>query len=55
VVLKVEKEMAENGRVHPDCVNAANPYHECGVACLEKISQGQGRKETKKSGNHYYY
>ncbi|XP_061959134.1 uncharacterized protein LOC133680296 isoform X1 [Populus nigra] len=44
--------MAENGRVHPDCVNAANPYHECGVACLEKISQGQGRKEKKKSDYH---
>ncbi|KAF9676177.1 hypothetical protein SADUNF_Sadunf09G0111200 [Salix dunnii] len=43
--------MAENGRVHPDCVNAANPYHECGVACLEKISQGQGKKEKKKSVN----
>ncbi|KAJ6671553.1 hypothetical protein OIU85_015310 [Salix viminalis] len=41
--------MAENGRVHPDCVNAANPYHECGVACLEKISQGQGKKGKKKS------
>ncbi|CAK7329473.1 unnamed protein product [Dovyalis caffra] len=43
--------MAENGRVHPDCVNASNPYHECGVACLEKISQGKGRNEKKKSGS----
>jgi hypothetical protein len=44
--------MAENGRVHPDCVNAANPYHECGVACLEKISDGKGRKDKKKSDKH---
>ncbi|XP_021610525.1 uncharacterized protein LOC110613608 isoform X2 [Manihot esculenta] len=43
--------MADNGRVHPECVNASNPYHECGVACLEKISQGQGKKEKKKSGS----
>ncbi|XP_021663423.2 uncharacterized protein LOC110652181 isoform X2 [Hevea brasiliensis] len=43
--------MADNGRVHPQCVNACNPYHECGVACLEKISQGQGWKEKKKSGS----
>ncbi|CAN1301009.1 hypothetical protein LINPERPRIM_LOCUS24776 [Linum perenne] len=43
--------MADNGRVHPECVNADNPYHECGVACLEKISQGITRKsKTKKNG-----
>ncbi|KAJ8765083.1 hypothetical protein K2173_010565 [Erythroxylum novogranatense] len=45
--------MAYNGRVHPECVNAANPYHECGVACLEQIAQGQGRKEKKKSDKRY--
>ncbi|KAJ9178794.1 hypothetical protein P3X46_010648 [Hevea brasiliensis] len=45
--------MADDGRVHPDCVNASNPYHECGVACLEKIAQGQGRKEKKKSGSSF--
>ncbi|KAM7256602.1 hypothetical protein ACFE04_012343 [Oxalis oulophora] len=44
--------MAENGRVHPDCVNAPNPYHECGVACLERISEGKGRKDKKKSEKH---
>jgi hypothetical protein len=54
-VLKVEKEMAENGRVHPDCMNASNPYHECGVACLERISQGKRRKEKKQSGNCYCF
>lgn len=40
--------MDENGRVHPGCANAANPYHECGVYCLEKIAQGKGRKENDK-------
>ncbi|KAL5856126.1 hypothetical protein ACOSQ4_005928 [Xanthoceras sorbifolium] len=43
--------MAENGRVHPNCVNASNPYHECGMACLEKIAQGHGQKEKKKFDN----
>ncbi|KAM7256521.1 hypothetical protein ACFE04_012262 [Oxalis oulophora] len=43
--------MAEKGRIHPDCVNAANPYHECGVACLDKIAdQGKGGKDKNKSG-----
>ncbi|KAG8644077.1 uncharacterized protein LOC110626937 isoform X2 [Manihot esculenta] len=46
--------MADYGRVHPDCVNASNPYHECAVACLEKIAQGQGRKEKKKSGSFIF-
>ncbi|CAI0376887.1 unnamed protein product [Linum tenue] len=40
--------MADNGRVHPECVNAANPYHECGVACLEKIAVGETRKSMSK-------
>lgn len=46
---------AENGRVHPNCLNASNPYHECGMACLEKIAQGHGHKETpkKKLGNYF--
>ncbi|XP_022748390.1 uncharacterized protein LOC111297998 [Durio zibethinus] len=40
--------MDENGRVHPDCVNAGNSFHECGVYCLEKIAEGKGRKEKDK-------
>lgn len=51
--MKANKEMAENGRVHPNCINAANPYHECGANCLEKIADGKGLKEKdkKKFGN----
>lgn len=47
--------MAQNGRVHPNCVNANNPYHECGMYCLEKIAQGQGQKEKKKSSKYSYF
>ncbi|KAL9417523.1 hypothetical protein AB3S75_040493 [Citrus x aurantiifolia] len=45
---------AENGRVHPNCVNASNPYHECGMACLEKIAQGHGHKESPKKKLDYH-
>ncbi|CAA2978508.1 pre-mRNA-splicing factor syf2-like [Olea europaea var. sylvestris] len=37
--------MAEEGRVHPDCRNASNPYHECGEYCFKVIA------ETKKKTN----
>ncbi|KAE8672879.1 Phospholipase-like protein family, putative isoform 2 [Hibiscus syriacus] len=40
--------MDGNGRVHPECPNAANPYHECGVLCLEKIAEGKGTKAKEK-------
>lgn len=43
--------MALIGRVHPDCVNVANPYHECTENCLRKIAEGKGRKNKKKSGS----
>ncbi|XVE93875.1 hypothetical protein REPUB_Repub01dG0232300 [Reevesia pubescens] len=45
--------MDENGRVHPDCSNAANPFHQCGAYCLEKIAEGKGpkAKDKKKLGS----
>ncbi|XP_073039552.1 uncharacterized protein [Primulina eburnea] len=33
--------MAEEGRVHPDCRNASNPYHECGDFCFKFIAEGK--------------
>lgn len=42
--------MALIGKVHPDCVNVANPYHECTENCLRKIAEGKGRKNKKKTG-----
>ncbi|XP_008382108.1 uncharacterized protein LOC126586089 isoform X2 [Malus sylvestris] len=39
------------GRVHPECVNVANPYHECTENCLRKIAEGKGRKLTKKKSD----
>ncbi|GLT86067.1 hypothetical protein SLE2022_042300 [Rubroshorea leprosula] len=43
--------MDEHARVHPDCVNSANPYHECGSNCLERIAKGETRKDKKKLGS----
>ncbi|XP_004290730.1 PREDICTED: uncharacterized protein LOC101314427 isoform 2 [Fragaria vesca subsp. vesca] len=43
--------MALIGKVHPDCVNVANPYHECTENCLRKIAEGKGRKNKKKTDN----
>ncbi|TYI49479.1 hypothetical protein E1A91_D12G037700v1 [Gossypium mustelinum] len=40
--------MDENGKVRPNCANAANPYHVCGAYCLEKIADGKGYKEKDK-------
>lgn len=31
--------MAEEGRVHPDCRNASNPYHECNDFCFKIIAE----------------
>ncbi|GMI73371.1 hypothetical protein like AT2G16900 [Hibiscus trionum] len=40
--------MDGNGKVHQNCASAANPYHECGAYCLEKIANGKGFKEKDK-------
>lgn len=31
--------MTEEGRVHPDCRNASNPYHECSEYCFKIIAE----------------
>lgn len=46
--IKQRGEMDENGKVRPNCANAANPYHVCGAYCLEKIADGKGYKEKDK-------
>ncbi|KAJ0076566.1 pre-mRNA-splicing factor syf2 [Pistacia vera] len=42
--------MEEERRVHPDCINAANPYHECVEYCFRKIAEAKvrmGKQETE--------
>nr|CAD1830982.1 unnamed protein product [Ananas comosus var. bracteatus] len=33
------------GKVHPDCINASNPYHECVDYCFRKIAEAKARSE----------
>ncbi|CAA0828683.1 GCIP-interacting family protein [Striga hermonthica] len=40
--------MAEEGRVHPDCRNASNPYHECSDYCFKIIAEA--KKTVDKQG-----
>ncbi|KAF2322712.1 hypothetical protein P3X46_010649 [Hevea brasiliensis] len=51
--------MAGERRVHPDCINASNPYHECVEYCFRKIAEAMAqmsKKETEvvqdKGGNY---
>ena len=42
--------MDTNRRTHPDCKYSRNPFHECASDCVEKIAQGNGKKNSKKQG-----
>lgn len=42
--------MAGERRVHPDCINASNPYHECVEYCFRKIAEAKARRDEKESG-----
>lgn len=35
----------ESRRVHPDCINASNPYHECVEYCFLKIAEAKARTQ----------
>ncbi|XP_057424309.1 uncharacterized protein LOC130717920 isoform X2 [Lotus japonicus] len=44
--------MAQTGRVMPNCLYAANPYHECTEACLHKIKETKLPPKTKKTSDY---
>lgn len=37
----------EDRRVHPDCINASNPYHECVEYCFFKIAEAKERNDKE--------
>eukprot|EP00268_Persea_americana_P068193 TRINITY_DN9465_c0_g2_i1.p1 TRINITY_DN9465_c0_g2~~TRINITY_DN9465_c0_g2_i1.p1 ORF type:complete len:312 (-),score=99.19 TRINITY_DN9465_c0_g2_i1:431-1366(-) len=39
--------MSEEGRAHPDCINASNPYHECVEFCFIRIAKEKERLERE--------
>lgn len=54
VVGDLNREMSLIGKIHPECVDVVNPYHECTEICLRKIAEGKGRKVTKKKSGLCY-
>ncbi|KAK2967301.1 hypothetical protein RJ640_004867 [Escallonia rubra] len=42
--------MADEGRVHPDCRNAGNPYHECSEYCFRIIANAKKQMSTNETG-----
>uniref|UniRef100_A0A5B7BZH3 Pre-mRNA-splicing factor SYF2 n=1 Tax=Davidia involucrata TaxID=16924 RepID=A0A5B7BZH3_DAVIN len=42
--------MTEEGRVHPDCRNASNPYHECSEYCFRIIAEAKVRMDKNDQG-----
>ncbi|CAH9115180.1 unnamed protein product [Cuscuta europaea] len=42
--------MSEEGRVHPDCRNASNPYHECSEYCFMIIAETKKRIKKTETG-----
>ena len=49
-VRDVVAEMSDEGRVHPDCRNASNPYHECSEYCFEIIAEVKARNQQNEPG-----
>ncbi|KAJ8427131.1 hypothetical protein Cgig2_030293 [Carnegiea gigantea] len=41
--------MAGERQVHPDCINALNPYHECVEYCFRKIAEAKARSAVRDS------
>jgi hypothetical protein len=38
------KRAPEDRTVHPDCINASNPYHDCSEYCFKKIADANAGK-----------
>lgn len=36
------------GKIHPDCINASNPYHECVDHCYKKITEAKDKEDAEK-------
>ncbi|KAK8479973.1 hypothetical protein V6N13_090076 [Hibiscus sabdariffa] len=40
----------EEQRVHPNYINASNPFHECVEYCFRKIAEAKARKDKSETG-----
>ncbi|KAG9452894.1 hypothetical protein H6P81_005798 [Aristolochia fimbriata] len=41
--------MSFEGRAHPDCINASNPYHECVEYCFRKIAEAKALRDQEEA------
>ncbi|XP_020576150.1 uncharacterized protein LOC110021829, partial [Phalaenopsis equestris] len=44
--------MEKKARVHPECINASNPYHECVDYCYRKIAEAKALDAEKLDEDH---
>lgn len=49
-VIKEAENMTEERRVHPDCRNASNPYHECSEYCFKIIAEVKKQMNKAETG-----
>ena len=49
-VREVVAKMSDEGRVHPDCRNASNPYHECTEYCFKVIAEVKAQNQQNEPG-----
>ncbi|XP_057966454.1 uncharacterized protein LOC131156632 isoform X2 [Malania oleifera] len=45
------KRTTKERKVHPDCLNASNPYHVCAQYCFERIAKSNAQMDKKETGN----
>lgn len=46
--------MTEEGRAHPSCRNASNPYHVCSDYCFKIIAEAKAQNDAKEQGKLYF-
>lgn len=58
VIEKIKRSMGriedEERKVHPDCRNAPNPYHECSEYCFMIIADAKKRINKNDTGSFFY-
>lgn len=52
--IKDSSKEPEERIVHPDCVNASNPYHECSEHCFKRIAYLKAQIERNESGTIFF-
>ena len=54
-VLFAKTMSSEEGRVHPDCRNTSNPYHECSDYCFRIIAEVKAQMDQNQSGLIFFF